>query len=332
MAYSQKPLIELLKAGAVPSESEIPKHVETVISNVFLFPTKVYKFYKNDNEFFNAKFRDISSREERFSFTEADFAWNHLLSPSIHLGVSGARVGYNQVMLAEPAADDEERVIVMRRVDAKDFLYTRLLEGRVSEADAYQMGLQLVENLKTVRAQKLTGHDYYALAQERIEDVQDWIKNVSDLIPKEEQDTYVSYLFEFHEKHMKLFIALSDELASAGDLHSHNAVFGGGKLYLVDTYPPKADWMIEYRMEPAYRLGTDLYALGSEELYKKFIAGYEKHMDVPVHKELEPYYIVYSSLIMVSYLYMLQRTAPVHRKAAERFHKFIQDYYATIRR
>lgn len=330
MSYTQKRLIELLKEGAVPGESSKPKHVETVISNVFVFPNVVYKLYKNDSDFFNASFRDISSSQARFEFTKNDFNWNHALSPRVYQELRGVYVKDDQITFVTSDEEIEEYLIAMTPVNEADFLFERLSAGTLSSEDGYSMGKQLAERLKKVRPTLLSGYDYYALSSARIQDVRNWIKNVSDLISSEEQETLLSYLESFLLNHTGLFQRFSNELANAGDVHSFNGAFIEGELNLMDTYPPKSDWQTEYHMTPVYRLGADLWALGSKEIYDAYIRGYKENSDLPVIDEVEPYYIVYASLIMVSYLYMLQRTAPQHKPRAVRYHKFLRNYHSQL--
>ena len=113
MTYSQKPLIELVKAGKTPGETTIPKHIETVISNVFVFENLVYKVYKNDNDFFNQGFRDISTTSARFDFTRRDFTWNQTLSPSIYLELRGVEVTEEGEISFVEEDQAEELVMVM---------------------------------------------------------------------------------------------------------------------------------------------------------------------------------------------------------------------------
>ncbi|PIR83059.1 hypothetical protein COU19_02745 [Candidatus Kaiserbacteria bacterium CG10_big_fil_rev_8_21_14_0_10_56_12] len=92
MVYSQRPLVRLIQEGQLTGESGKPDHVETVISNVFLFSDKVYKIYKSDNDFFNRNFNDISAKARRFDFTTADFEWNHQLSQEVYTALRGVRI------------------------------------------------------------------------------------------------------------------------------------------------------------------------------------------------------------------------------------------------
>lgn len=81
-----------------------------------------------------------------------------------------------------------------------------------------------------------------------------------------------------------------------------------------------------------YRLGADLWALGSKEVFEAFVKGYEEGSGTRIDRALDGPYILYSSTIMASYLYMLQRTDTEKRDAAKRYHEFIRNYFASIDR
>lgn len=331
--YSQGSLIRLFKEGKFPGETGVPKHIETVISNVFLFSNKVYKFYKNDNSFFNKGFRDISEKFDRFSFTKRDFEWNNLLSPEIYLDVIGVRVGDNKV---EPLSCDddnaEELVIVMERIKNEDILFEKLVQNGLSESESFSMGEQLAINLKKVQKKLDKEYNYFDVFESLINDFSEWAKSVDEYIGVEEIEKYSKYLDSFRIKNKDWFEnELSSEITSIGDIHSHNAVYTDGNLYLVDTFPPKEDWFVGHRLIPLYRIAVDIWVLtDKKELFEAFIKGYEKGSGFIVNRKLDPAYIIYASGIMVSYLYMLQRTDTSKKEAAEKFHKFIREYFASI--
>ena len=322
-----------MKKGQVPGESGIPRHIETVISNVFLFEKNVYKIYKNDNDFFNKGFRDISGKEERFTFARGDFAWNNKLSPSIYLKLMGVRTIGGKIEFLEPTDEADDLVIFMNRVDSKDFLVEKLMRGEITEEDALSIGRQLGEILKRTQSPDIKNTNYYKSFENRIEDVREWIKSVSEYISEEESGEYCDFMENFLNKNRELFEGkMSNELAYSGDMHSHNAVFTGGKFHLVDVFPPKEEWFIQHRMISIYRMGADIWALsGDKNIFEAYIKGYEEGSGIKVDRFLEATFIIYASTIMVSYLYMLQRTDPKNKESALRFHKFIREYFAEVK-
>ncbi len=329
MEYSQKSLIELFKKGDFPGQTSAPKHIETVISNVFIFDKKVYKFYKNDNEFFNKGFRDLAPKDSRFDFTKRDFKWNNSLSPTIYLEIINVKVEDGKIVIVEKQEDAEEIVIVMNRVNTDDLLFEKLMRGEVSEDESFLMGKQFAESLKGAQV-KLDGkHNFYNKFEVRISDLRDWIKSVSEFISEEESKEYCDFLEAFRKENKNLFEnEMSEDLVHGGDMHSHNAVFTGGNLYLMDTFPPKEEWLVDHKLIPLYRVGADIWALsGNQDLFEAFVRGYEEGSNTKVNRFLDDLYIIYASAIMVSYLYMLQRTDEEKKESAKRFHEFIREYF-----
>jgi aminoglycoside phosphotransferase family enzyme len=330
MSYSQGELIRLMKEGSVSGEDSVPKHIETVISNVFLFPKFVYKFYKNDNDFFNKNFRDISSREARFAFARKDFAWNNALSPDIYLRLVGARIVDGKVEIGEPADDAEELVLMMNRMHSEDMLYEKLARGEISEEDGYRIGTQLAESLKRVRKETPAGN-YFLSFKNDIQGVRDWIAGVPEFIPEDEWTRYCDFLDQFRIRNQEWYEGkLTAELAYSGDIHSHNALYSDGQFSLMDTYAPKDEWRIAHALVPFYRVGADLWAFGGKDTFEEFLRGYEERSGIKVDRRLDAPYILYAAGIMVPYLYMLQKTDESKKEMTARYHDFLRNFYERI--
>jgi len=333
MTYSQKPLIELMKTGKFPDESGVPKHIETVISNVFIFENKVYKFYKNDNEFFNKDFRDLSTRVSRFSFSKRDFEWNNALSPSIYTNLIGVVVRGNKIEIVESENKAEELVFVMNRADTTNVLFEKLVSGEVTVEDCYSIGKQFGENMKRVQKSLSDGNNLHHMFKDRILDLRNWIKSVTEHISEEESDMYCDHLEDFRSKNKELFESrLTSEITTDGDFHSHNAIFSNGTLFFMDTFPPKEEWGKGHLHIPFYRIGTDILALsGDVNMFESFKKGYEEITGRVVDRNLDHFFVVYASGIAVPYLYMLQKTDPSKKAPAEKFHEFFRDYFSQIK-
>lgn len=325
MSYSQQPLIAALAAGRISGETTLPKRIETVISNVFVFPEKVYKFYKNDNEFFNAGFRDISSKAGRFAFTEKDFAWNNTLSPSIYIEISGIALKEDTAVLA-PQEQAEELVIIMRKVDTNDILFEKILGNQVSVNEYRLIGEQLAENLKKI--QEPVTNNFYNSFLERIEDIRVWMRSAPPEMPQEEAQSYCDLLVAFTEKNRHLFETdFSLDVTTDGDFHSHNALYEKETLRLMDTFPPKDAWGVGHRLFPFFRIGVDIWALSSDtQKFEAFRRGYETASGTSIDERLFDAFVVYVSCIAVSYLYMLALTDQEKRMPAERFHAFLRTF------
>lgn len=322
-----------MKAGKIADETSIPKHIETVMSNVFIFDKTVYKLYKNDNDFFNKAFRDLAPKKDRMNFTKSDFEWNHTLSPSIYAKVIGININNGEIKITEPTNEADEVVIVMNKAKTEDLLFEKLLKGKLSEDESFSLGKQLGETLKNAQKKPSEKQNFYNKFEARITDLQNWVSGVSEYVDETEFKEYCDFLEKFRHENREWFEnGLSDEMVTGGDLHSHNAIFSDGILYLIDTYAPKEEWLIDHRLIPMYRLGTDIWALtNNKSLFESFLVGYEEGSGYTVNRKLDDLYVMYASSIMVVYLYILQRTDSEKNEAATRFHAFIREYFAKIK-
>lgn len=332
MTYSQKSLIRLFKIEGPEGERNFVNHIETVISNVFVFEETVYKVYKNDNDFFNKAFKDLSLRPDRFDFTKKDFAWNQKLNGAIYLSLIPVRVRKQRLEVCTEE-EAEELLAKMKRVDPRDVLFERLMRDEVTEDECFSMGKQFAEHFKKIRALEVPSVNYHENFGRRINDLHEWAGAVEEYIPKKEWRDYARFLESFRDRHREWFEKeLGTQMAHGGDVHSHNITFSKGVLYLMDTYPPKDEWLIQHHLVPLYRIGTDIWALsGDLDLFEAFVKGYEIGMGEAVDRRLDDLFIIYASAIAVSYLYMLQKADPEKKESARRFHHFIRSHFEKVK-
>jgi len=323
-----------MKSGVIHPGEQKPQHIETVISNVFIFERRVYKFYKNDNDFFNKGFRDLSGKNDRFAFTKRDFEWNRKLSPSIYIGLKGARVYNKTIEFSDSYDNSEELVIIMNRINNDDILFEKLMKGGITGEISSSIGKQLAVSLKKVRTENISGYNYYEFFEKKIRDLKEWMASVPEFISKEECSEYCDFLEMFRNENRDWFEGeLSDELAHTGDIHSQNAVLSNRLFHLMDTFPPKDEWMIEHHLFPMYRIGADIWALsGDQKIFEAFLKGYEEGSGIKIDRRLDDLYIIYALGVRVAYFYMLERTDVSKKEPATRFHKFIRDYFRSKRK
>ncbi len=323
MAYSQKPLLEILKAGTAFSENSVPEHIETVISNVFLFNETVYKVYKNDSAFFNKNFRDLSSREDRFSFSKNDFAWNHALSPSIYQEILPVAVSDTTINETNET-EAEEMLIVARKINSHDILFEKIISNSLSKENCYEIGRQFAESCLKIQTTEHEDISFATVMAGRIEDVKEWVSSVEKHISHQESASYCDSLKKILADEKSWFE--NQNVMVDGDFHSHNAVFENGQLHLMDTYPPKEDWMQGHMLIAMYRIGVDIWALtGNKELFESFIEGFESSAERKIDRSKEQFFVLYVSLIAVSYLYMLSESSSEKLESAKKFHNFIKN-------
>lgn len=324
--YSQKPLLELLLAGKVSGESGVPKHIETVISNVFLFNERVYKVYKNDNDFFNSSFHDVSSKQDRFAFSKADFEWNQQLTKEIYLHLQGVKVDGDSIQFVDEK-DAEELMFITKRMPAGTILFDRLMKGDLTVDDFYEIGKQFAEREKNfVWNGAMSDESLLDNMLERYDDIVAWIKDV-EKVSALEKETWANQLKELL---VRVYTHDSSKVSICFDLHSLNAFYVDQTLYPFDTHPPKDAWRFGPPLLNLYRLATDVFALAGEKEFDAVMRGYHEHLkkEMP-SQETNRLFVIYASLIMVSYLYMLGTTDTDKQEAAVKYHDFLKRYIAS---
>lgn len=326
--YSQAPLLELLRTGKVPGESGIPTRIETVISNVFLFRDRAYKVYKNDSEFFNKSFHNISIKEERFAFSASDFGWNQQLAKEVYLRLQGVKVEGDGIISLNESKNAEELLLVTARLPDGTVLLERLQKGNLTEVDFYEIGKQFAEREKGfVWRGEFPNESLLENMLGRYPDVIEWVKNVETYLPTEEREKYGKQLEELITR---VYTGDTAGVTICFDFHSMNAFYVDRVLYPFDTHPPKDSWRFGPPWLNIYRLAADVFALAGEKEFRAVTRGYFERIKVPPPRdEVERLLVVYAALIMVSSLYMLARTDTDKRESALKYHNFLKRYAAS---
>lgn len=324
--YSQKPLLELLRAGKVSGESDVPKHIETVISNVYLFNERVCKVYKNDNDFFNSSFHDVSAKQDRFAFSKADFEWNQQLTKEVYLHLQGVKVEGDQIQFVD-GKDAEELMFITKRMPTGTILFDRLLQGDLTVEDFYAIGKQFAKREKGfVWNGTMSDESLLDNMLERYDDIVAWIKDV-EKVSALEKETWANKLKELI---VRVYTHDSSKVSICFDLHSLNAFYVEQMLYPFDTHPPKDAWRFGPPLLNLYRLATDVFALAGEKEFDAVMRGYHECLkkEMP-SRETNRLFVIYAALIMVSYLYMLGTTDTDKHEAAVKYHDFLKRYIAS---
>ncbi len=323
--YSQAPLLKLLSAGKVPGESGIPEHIETVISNVFLFEDRVYKVYKNDNDFYNKHFHNISSKKERFAFTVTDFEWNQQFSQEIYLRLQSVKVVSGNIVFVESDEEAEELVQVSKRMPTETILFNRLRKDDLVGSDFFEIGKQFATHEQGfILNGELPNESLLKNMHERYDDLIEWMDNVDAYLPKQERMVYGGQLIKLIDS---VYENNTDRLSIGFDSHSFNAFYAEQVLSPFDTCPPKEAWRFCPALVNIYRLATDVFALVGEKEFRAVLRGYNDYLHLaPPPEETERLLIIYASLIMLPYLYMLGKTDPDKHNAAVKYHNFLKHY------
>lgn len=323
--YTQRPILDLLALGKLGDETaSLQKHIETVMSNVFVFPERTYKLYKNDNAFINKNFRDISGKNERLDFTRRDFLWNQELNSDIYVGLKAVAVIDGQLCVVDDA-QTQEYIIVMNTFPEESVLINVLgFQKTPAEFDAFRAGARLAvlrEKLPTLPFDHLNSD---TVLQELCEDIYNWSLAQKDKYQDGELERYCDFLKrssarntvrEYFRKHLSVSM----------DIHMGNALFYQEQLMLIDTFSPKESWFIKFECCDVYRLGTDIRVFMGEEAWELFENGYySSSSEERCPRDVTVFSTIYASLIMVSYLYSL---GGKHSVQAEKYLDFLRAFF-----
>jgi aminoglycoside phosphotransferase family enzyme len=331
MMYSQKPLLSFFLDGKVPNESGMPIHIETVISNVFLFPERVYKIYKDDNTFFNQHFRDISDRATRFAFTKSDFEWNQQLSPELYLVLRAVKAGNNGVEYGDSPEQTEELVCITKRMPESTSFFSVLHRHELDTDDFASIGKQF--GLRETQAvfQDAPIETFADNVMTRVHDAENWVSDgvLDEWVSSRELQQWLAYL---RTTAAALVEDKTQTLDFCFDLHSLNAFYVEGTLIPFDTSPPKESWRFGPTAINAYRLATDIRVYAGEAAYQSFLSGYTSTSTRPPLKpDEERLWVVYASLIMIQYLFFLGKTDPDKLSASHAYLAFLRAFHPVTR-
>jgi aminoglycoside phosphotransferase family enzyme len=323
MTYSQAPLLRLFSAGKVPGESGIPKHIETVISNVFLFNDRVYKVYKDDSKFFNENFHDLSIRKERLAFSRADFEWNHQLTSEVYIRLQGVKIETSGIHFVDEYENAEELLLITKRLSSEDLLFEHLLRKDLTVTDYYQIGKQFAQREKNfVWLGDFPDESLLENMLMRHNDDVEWVKSVEEHMPSLEAEGYLTRLKELI---MRVYAHDATKIRPVFDAHSFNAFYVDQTLYLFDVYSPKDAWCFGPALVNVYRFATDIFALVGEKEFRMVLRGYHEYLNSEApSRETGQLLVIYAAIIMVPYLYMLARTNPDKQEVAVRYHNFLK--------
>ena len=316
-------IISAFKTGQFPQAGkDLPKHIVTAISNVFVFADRAYKIYKGDNDFFNKNLNDLSAKDNRFSFTKKDFEWNNQLSPEVYLEIKGIYLKEDKVTFGNADAAADALVIIMKSIDMNDSLINRLMANTISMDDCYKIGFQFGEREGDLPEEQIARsvHDDFV---SRYNDVVPWIASAEKHIGKDEIKLYVSHLQKSIEDTTEIFKSNAD-MSFCLDIHADNVVFSNGVFLPIDTFSPKADWRYGYKFLNIYRLATDIYVFLGKECFENTLQGYQDATHQVVPRKLDTFLILYSELISCPYQYMLAEKDPSRLPVAEKCRLFLK--------
>jgi len=315
----------------VEEKSLIPEHIETQISHIFLFPKTVYKICKRDNIFFNQHFRDLADLKTRIDFYKSDFFENNYFSPEVYLSVYGVNILDDKVVISENIDDAEDVVMKMRRIDLRYNLSQLLHEKSLTEEDFKSMGYQQTKAVDLYPHQPKTLESYYDIFQRRLDDLRNWMYSASDYFSKEKTDEIVKILRDYLEKNKEEFFSFDkSKYVVSLDNHSDNIFYQNAKMFFLDIYPPKEDWMIVSPWTNIYRPATDILILMGEKYARAFIQGYKDYYG-SLNEDHELFYFIYSAAIQAVSLHNLSCNNSTKLEDSKIYKKFILENIEKIK-
>lgn len=316
-----------LKGNSPELANKEPKHIVTVVSNVFVFDKKAFKIYKNDSEFFNNNFNDLSNKENRFLFTRRDFEWNNRLTPEVYTWLRGVVMDQGSIKFTEPNENATELVIEMNKVDMSNQLIKLLTSNRISLDDCYEIGKQLGK--RSLNLPKLIQHQTaYENFISRSQDIGPWIGSIK-AIPSAKAEKYMKYVRDFIENHKEEFNS-KDLMGTCMDIHSDNAVYTNKTFLPIDTYAPKEAWLHGYKFLNIYRIATDVYGFLGKDGFEKVLEGYEFSTKIKLPRAYDKFLITYCELINWPYQYMLAEKEPWRLEVGQKYEKVLEDLHGAI--
>ncbi|MCH7883287.1 hypothetical protein IIA95_02650 [Patescibacteria group bacterium] len=299
-----------------------PQHIQTVISNVFLFPNTVYKIYKWDNTSFNKSFRDISKPDIRKQFYEEDFSWNHYFNNEVYQELLGVMVQREKVELTRLKNNTDDLVIQMKRIDDSYNLTNLLREQHIKTADARRIGFEMTKAIAEFPHRPETTKNWYDFMQIRFRDVEKFLHMAKPSVTEKEITYFMDKLRGYAKRNIEQFTSIdSDKLSVSIDNHSDNIIYRDKKTSFIDIYPPKEDWMFSDPFQNVCRLSVDIYALGGKKLADELIQGYQEYYKVQeIDERLKLFYQIYAAFIQIAYRFILSQP-----DEANKYKKFVEE-------
>lgn len=319
-------IIEAFLSGSIDDLDEYglkPEHLETQISHVLLYPKTVYKICKRDNVFFNEHFRDLSDRDSRIQFYKSDFFENNYFSPDVYLGIFGISLANNKVIVSSDIDSAEDVIMKMRRIDLSYNLSHLLHNKSLSKDDLESMGYQQTKEVALYPHQPKSTESHYLLFNKRLDDLRDWMYSAPNYFSREKTDWIIEKLRNYLFRNKSRFENFdTSKYVISLDNHSDNIFYENKKLFFLDIYPPKEDWMIVSPEINIYRPATDILLLMGEEYARSFISGYKKYYGF-LDESDELFYFVYSAAIQGVSLFNLSHLSELKKKDAELYKVYI---------
>jgi aminoglycoside phosphotransferase family enzyme len=232
------------------------KVIETLLSRIFFFGEKVFKFYKWQNAFYG----NLADETFRKQFIAEDFYWNNAMSPEV----------YKEMILLKNESGKEDFCIVMQRLNnletftdfaEKKKLTPNLLNNFVELLILKQR--KIAEDKKS-ELQPLLSRALKEIEVGEIEDFRSLGYMAKDFIPTTTTDRFADKL---------LLMLDSDEYRKWAEIAKKSACIDGNgdniilnnNISFIDILPPKYNWRVKDEAMNLCRASADIQALGENK-------------------------------------------------------------------
>ncbi len=284
---------EKFKRGEIsglPEERMIPQCLETELAYLYFFEKNVYKVYKWGDDSSNIISGQLNDPIQRSIFLKKEYDWNHYFSKGAYHTFYGIKVEKEQVSFLNTNSEVSDFVLGMERLKEKDNLFNILLEGKLTDKEARQIGAEMALLIREFPFAIDAGQmNWYESVQTRVSFLEDFFDNISvDFISLQRKAEYFLYLKKFIKEHKKKFQEIDiTQLVVSVDNHDENVFYKSGKIFVVDGIPPMKEWQIGTKHLNLYHLLVNFEVLGSPELAEELKTGYLEEFGLPEHSKEE---------------------------------------------
>lgn len=320
---------EKFKKGEIvglPEEGIMPSCLETELAYLYFFEKNVYKLYKCEDNPGDIISWQLNDPTQRSIFLKKEYDWNNYFSKGIYHTLYGIKTENNQVLLSNTNIEASDFVYGMERLNEEDNLFNMLLEGRVTEKMAQQIGFEMALLIKEFPFSIDIGQiDWYESVQNRISFLEDFFENIPvDFISLDEKSEYFAYLKKFIEENKKRFQEIdAAQLVVSVDNHDENVFYKGGQVFVVDGIPPMKEWQIGTKQLNLYHLLVNFEVLGSSELAEELKKFYLKELGLSRYSDKEDVFM----RVLVMMLNIAHHVLVTKKQAIAEKYKFAIDRY-----
>lgn len=286
--------------------------VETLLSRIFFFGEKVYKFYKWKKAFYG----DLSDANFRKQFIKEDFFWNNVMSPEI----------YKKLAILKNEDGREDLCIMMNKLKSQKNLIDCVESSELTFDILKKFVADIIKKqreIASLRKEELTillTKDLKNIEVEAIKDLRSWDYMAKEL-PKQKIDQIAEKLLAILRSPEYSEWRKVAKKSACIDGNGDNFIIENGEIVFIDILPPKYNWRVEDEVFNLGRAVADIRALGGNpKLAEAIYESYEKITGLKAPEAVKKLYEIRGAMIQVAYRYLLNQP-----QRAEKYLRFAED-------